>query len=270
MHHKISKRLCLIVLATMIGCSGSDTGKDSVADSSDSSENQSNTPDRPSRNSSDRGPNTRKSTKQDGPPIKSSKTSLADQEDSVKMKKVALALHTFMAKNKRFPFVVPPDANPKRNSELSWRVELLETLGQKALFGKFKLSDGPDTPENMASAESGKDIYSLSNGALISGITTEKPVSHFRDLMDGSSNTIMLIENPNLPPSEWSKSNDITVEDGVKLLKSIQPGEFLRVCLYDARVISIGCLTEKNLSDEQISWLFKPNDGNPIPTGIFR
>ena len=186
------------------------------------------------------------------------------------MRNVALALHKFLENNKRFPFVVPADANPKRNSELSWRVELLETLGQKALFGKFKLSEGPDTPENMASAESVKDIYSLSNGALISGIKTEKPVSHFRDLVDGSSNTIMLIENPNLPPSEWSKSNDITVEDAVKLLKSIQPGESLSVCLYDGAVLRIGCLAEKKLSDEQIGWLFKPNDFNPIPAGILR
>lgn len=142
-------------------------------------------------------------------------------------------------------------------------------MGQGDLREKFNQEESPAEPSNASLALSVKGLFGLSNGALISGIKTEKPITHFREVVDGTSNTVMLIENPNANSGDWATENDVTVNEAVALLKSIKPGESLRVCFYDGHVLSIGCLKEKELSDEQIALLFKPNDLMPIPGEIF-
>lgn len=261
------KAIALCVVSVFWGCGGTDPATEEKNTKSDESKVASTG--RPDRRKD--GPSSRQSKRIDQNTAKQvgEVGTASSLDDARKMKSIGLALHSYMAKNKAFPFSTMAKGIPKRHPELSWRVELLGTLGQGDLRKKFNQEESPAEPSNASLALSVKGLFGLSNGALISGIKTEKPITHFREVVDGTSNTVMLIENPNANSGDWATENDVTVNEAVALLKSIKPGESLRVCFYDGHVLSIGCLKEKKLSDEQIALLFKPNDLMPIPGEIF-
>lgn len=261
------KAIALCVVSIFLGCGGTDPATEEKNTKSDESKVAST--DRPDRKKDSPPSGTSNRVDQNTAKQVGGAETAASSDDAKKMKSIGLALHNYLAKNKAFPFSTMAKGIPNRHPEVSWRVELLEDLGQGALLAKFNREEKPASPSNASLASSGKGVFGLSNGALVSGIKTERPITHFREIVDGTSNTVMLIENPGVKSEDWAIENDITVDEAVALLKSIKPGESLRICFYDGRVLSIGCLAEKKLSDEQIASLFKPNDLMPIPKEIF-
>ena len=60
----------------------------------------------------------------------------------------------------------------------------------------------------------------------------------------------------------WTKPNDLTIDQAVKLVKAIRPGKFIWIAFYDGSVRKLPCLEKFGLTDEDIRNAFDPRDGN--------
>ena len=78
----------------------------------------------------------------------------------------------------------------------------------------------------------------------------------------------MLIENPDLKADQWTQPNDLTIDEAVKLVRSIKKGKSLAVAMYDGSVRRLEHLDPEKFSDEKIRSLFCANDGLPFESGM--
>lgn len=275
----MKKAICGVLVCLFVGCGGnSDPGKSSGGAGSDSGkknaeQNQNgsaSTENRPNR-SGDSNSGESGQTASSGRIRKASILgATADAKDSNKMKAVALGVHNFMDVYRKFPMAPGKDVN--RNDKLSWRVSVLPYLDNgSGEAAKFDLAQPWDSPTNRPLVASpAKEHFTLSNGNLICTITHPRPPKSFRDLLDGSSNTVMLIENPTANGDQWTQPVDLAIDDAVKLVKSLKKGEYLLASFYDGSSFKIYSPEGKNLSDQEISAIFGYNDGQIVNDEIFR
>jgi hypothetical protein len=117
----------------------------------------------------------------------------------------------------------PPPAIMSRDGKplLSWRVAILPYLEQKALYDQFHLDESWDSPHNRPLAdkmpaifasprsknkEPGRTNYLLPVGNS-AGFSADQPTS-MRDITDGTSNTIMVVEADDDQAVIWTKPDD--------------------------------------------------------------
>ena len=114
------------------------------------------------------------------------------------MKEVGLALHNYHDVYRKFPFAHPLIKEDPRgiSTDLSWRVKVLPFCEWQNEYDKMDLSKGWDEEENRFVIAAAKEQFVLSRGSMICGIITDRPSNRFATIIDGTSNTIMLIENP--------------------------------------------------------------------------
>ena len=138
---------------------------------------------------------------------------------SKNLKQIALAVHNYAsAENAALPANVTDKAGKPL---LSWRVLLLPYVGEKALFGKFKLDEPWDSKHNFALVEKmpkvfesprvtvkrkGYTVYQVFDGPgalYLAG----KSKYHISNIPDGTSNTILAVESSKAVP--WTKPADL-------------------------------------------------------------
>lgn len=139
------------------------------------------------------------------------------------LKQIALAFHNYHDVYGHFPPAVIEENGVKR----SWRVEILPFVEQAALYAQYRKDEPWDSEHNMKLAETVVPVYkdpsdpskpnSTSYFQLVgpNALASDKPVDvrgggkgiHIRDITDGTSNTIMVIEAKQDVP--WSKPEDI-------------------------------------------------------------
>lgn len=139
------------------------------------------------------------------------------------MKQIMLALHNYHSLHGHFPpaVVMGPDGKTPH----SWRVELLPFLDQKALYQRYRMNEPWDSEHNLKIAKTVVPVFNHpksekpanSSYFVVVGEGTafgnKKGVS-FKDITDGTSNTIALVEAKRDIP--WTKPEDITY-DGKQL-----------------------------------------------------
>jgi hypothetical protein len=161
------------------------------------------------------------------------------------MKQIGLAAHVFADTHDFLPgHIVDSDGKPL----LSWRVAILPYIEQQELFEKFHLDEPWDSPHNLAVAkQAAPEVYCHGNHA---GMTTylrpvyegsdlaaargdtqpiEKKLSDrrfflqpgdkFRDINDGTGNTIMVAEVASEHAVFWTKPEDWEVDRDDPLAK---------------------------------------------------
>ncbi|MEM8945133.1 MAG: DUF1559 domain-containing protein [Planctomycetota bacterium] len=133
------------------------------------------------------------------------------------MKQIALAFHNYADVHGKFPANIYDDDG---NALLSWRVQLLPYLEQQALYDRFRLDESWDSEHNQPWSEVVLEVFSTPGGPTdgrtcylaLAGEETLFPGNEeltFRDVTDGTSNTIMFVEASPDQAVSWSKPQDL-------------------------------------------------------------
>lgn len=137
------------------------------------------------------------------------------------LKTLGLAMHNYHGVHGTFPPAYSSDAQGK--PLLSWRVLILKYLDEEELFKEFHLDEPWDAPHNRALIGRMPKVFacpSRRGGALASGMTIYKtprgPQTAFpgsfgvnlKNVTDGTSNTIMIVETPADQAVTWTKPDD--------------------------------------------------------------
>jgi hypothetical protein len=135
------------------------------------------------------------------------------------LKQLALGMLNYENAKKQFP--LPGSLGSAQSPLLSWRVQILPFLDQYELYKQFHLDEPWDSEHNrklidrmpavfkhpLSKKGPGYTNYVLfvGNGAGFDAVSPTK----FKDLTDGSSNTIMIVETDDDHAIPWTKPEDL-------------------------------------------------------------
>lgn len=190
------------------------------------------------------------------------------------LKQIALAMHNFYDVYGYFP----PQALSSDDGKklLSWRVLILPFLDQVELYQKFRLDEPWDSEHNIKLAAEIPFAYSGSRDAAknTDGKTRMQVPLHkqsvfgrkgggtsFRDITDGTSNTLMVVQVTESKAVVWTKPEDLVIDaTDIKASVIAQGSDKFLACLCDG---SARALSSKN-SNETLLKLITMNGGEII------
>lgn len=177
------------------------------------------------------------------PAVQSAREAARRAQCTNNLKQMGLAMHNYASTyGDRFPNSIrAEDGKPL----LSWRVAILPFMEQQGLYQEFHLDEPWDSEHNKTlidkmpkfyecptrpAPESGLTFYrgfrGKQNGA--SAIFEDPKGTSFRDVLDGLSNTILVVEAKEAVP--WTKPDDIELPKDAPVLRdkigSSHPGGF--------------------------------------------
>lgn len=155
------------------------------------------------------------------------------------LKQIGLAFHNYHDAYRRLPpRAITDDAG---RPLLSWRVALLPFLDQQGLYEQFRLDEPWDSPHNRPLADLIPPVY-LDPSIPDPGNTTvfTSPAGpgtmlgevgetrSFRDILDGLSNTLLVVEASRDRSVVWSKPDDVEFDgpDPIAAAGDVHPGGF--------------------------------------------
>ncbi|QDU93890.1 DUF1559 family PulG-like putative transporter [Lignipirellula cremea] len=194
------------------------------------------------------------------------------------LKQIGLGVHNFADQNLRLPHSANTDADGK--PLLSWRVHILPYMEMSSLYDQFHLDEPWDSEHNLAvagkvtpvvyaapgaSLEPGKTVY-LANVSKDGFLRPQNEGNlKFRDITDGMSNTIAIVEAAPENAVFWTKPDDFAyeAENRTKGLVGLRRGGFLAV--YADGSVQLVDYTNPTL----LYRLFTRNDGEFIDPNEF-
>ncbi len=156
------------------------------------------------------------------PAVQAARESARRMQCSNNLKQVAIAMHNYHDTYQSFPPAYTVDADG--NKLHSWRTLLLPFIEQAALYNQIDLDKPWDAPENQHLADTLIPIYTCpsspdgmlpyTNYMVVVGPGTIFPDEHgiaFRDITDGTSNTILVVEveGQQVP---WMEPTDLSLD----------------------------------------------------------
>jgi hypothetical protein len=184
-------------------------------------------------------------------------------------------MHNYHDVYKQFPPAAIYDAQGR--PLLSWRVALLPFLEHDApaLYKQFHLDEPWDSPNNKPLIAKMPDVFALRSARLREqGKTTllvpvgkqtvfgPKEGVRIRDITDGTSNTILIVDVDEPQAVVWTKPDDLNV-DGVDVKQALlgTRKDGFRCAMADGSVQFVGA----QLTAEQLRALLTRNGGEPAP-----
>jgi hypothetical protein len=167
------------------------------------------------------------------PALSASRASAGRMQSMNNLKQISLAMHIYHDQNNSFPPAASRDKAGKKL--LSWRVLVLPYLEQQELFKQFHLDEPWDSDHNRKLIEKMPALYvapQLSKADRTNGKTTYLGVAgptgmfgqaeglKLRDITDGTSNTLMIVDVNDQNAVVWTKPDD-WVPDEKKLLDAL-------------------------------------------------
>jgi hypothetical protein len=206
------------------------------------------------------------------PAVQAAREAARRAQSSNNLKQIGLAMHTYAYSHKHFPPAYTADKNGK--PLLSWRVHVLPYLEQNDLYKQFHLDEPWDSEHNKALIAQMPSVYKHPRSA-VSGegktnyltVRGEKTVFSgtkgiaFRDITDGTSNTIMTVEVADEKAAVWTKPDDFEYDEKNPLqgLVGLSVGGF-QVGFADGSVRFLSSSTDP----KTLIALFTRNGGEPI------
>lgn len=172
------------------------------------------------------------------PAVQASREAARRMQSSNNLKQIMLALHNYYDTHKRFP--EPASRDDEGKPLLSWRVAILPFLDQQALYDQFHLDEPWDSEHNAqliarmpavfkdpsAPTPPGTTIYQAVVGEDV-GFKAEGETT-FRDITDGTSNTIAVVEADVAVAVPWTKPSDVAIDlqNPLRNMGKHRPGGF--------------------------------------------
>lgn len=205
-------------------------------------------------------------------PIGQAQASAQRQMCANNLKQLALGMHIYHDKHKQFPSVASQSEDGK--PLLSWRVHLLPHLDQQQLYEQFHLDEPWDSEHNKQLISQMPDVFACPSSDLrAAGKTTyllptgpngvfqvSKEIG-FRDITDGTSNTIMIVDAAPERAVVWTKPEDLDVNPKQPLdgLGGQHEKTFI-AAFCDGSVRHF----PTDIALNTLRWLLDRQDGNPI------
>lgn len=196
---------------------------------------------------------------------------LRQSNHSEKFKRILLAMHNYHDVHGMFP-PAKKFRDDDGNTQLSWRVHLLPFLGETELFEQFRTDEPWDSPHNSHLTEQMPEIFSPRSPETPGHTTFLAPVGNdtvfggrkatrFQSIIDGTSNTIVLVEVQPSLAVPWTAPRDYAfdVESPGEGLRLGDDGRFL-AGVADGSVQQL----RGDLAAELLLRLFRKSDGNPV------
>ena len=155
------------------------------------------------------------------------------------LKQIALAMHNWHDVHKSFPAQGNYDASGR--PLLSWRVHVLRFVEERKLYEQFRLDEPWDSDHNRKLIEKMPDLYSspasrISETGRASYLFPVGPQTvcsgssgiKLREITDGSSNTILVVEVDDEHTVIWTKPEDLLLDpaDPARGLGGLYEGGF--------------------------------------------
>lgn len=197
-----------------------------------------------------------------------------------KLSAIGLAFHN-LHEEQRY-FLPTPEEHPEYYAEdgqlkVSWRVHLLPYLNQKPLYEEFKLDESWDSPHNAPLAKKMPDSFRSPDTPADSTVTRfrvfegsnysgKRPTTVFplgtplriRDTLDGTSNTLFVVEVGPDKATEWTKPGGLKIDNILAELGATGTG--VPTLLVD------GSVTQINQDIDEARWIeiISPQDNSNI------
>lgn len=189
------------------------------------------------------------------PAVQSARAAARRMSTSNNMKQIGLAMHNYHSAYKKLPAqaITDEDGEPL----LSWRVAILPYIEEQALYERFHLDEPWNSPHNSKLIDEMPPVYESLNMVLPPGETVmqvplsdkdaKEPVffikgrqARFRDVLDGLSNTPMVVQVNPQDAVTWTKPADweVNLDNAKNGVGSAEPGGF-HILLGDGAVIFI-------------------------------
>ncbi|PHS11944.1 MAG: hypothetical protein COA78_08790 [Blastopirellula sp.] len=158
------------------------------------------------------------------PAVGQARTAARRAHSQGNMTKIGLALHNYHDTFGSFPPAYIPDEDGKPMH--SWRVLILPFIEQSNLYEQYNFDEPWDSPNNRAIAQRMPDIYrnpSSDDATMKQNVTTYQAVEgknagfdgstslKFRNFVDGTSNSVLVIENYDRPVL-WTQPSDTSIQ----------------------------------------------------------
>ncbi len=211
------------------------------------------------------------------PAISSARGAARQMQSMNNAKQMSLAMFNYESTHRHFP----AQATTKDGKKLlSWRVELLPYLEERELYEQFKKDEPWDSPHNKKLLSKMPEIFKSPSGNAPEGYThylapigkgaamSMKPKGvSMRDLSDGTSNTVSIIEVDDAAAVPWTKPEDynydpedptVRVGDPEMVLGGLRDDGTFLAAFYDGHVSAIDAFDDP----DKIKAKFTANAGD--------
>jgi prepilin-type N-terminal cleavage/methylation domain-containing protein len=215
------------------------------------------------------------------PAVQAARESARRMQSQNNLRQIGIAMHNHHDVWKVFPasHSLTKDGKPG----LSWRVHILPFVEQNALYDQFHLDEPWDSEHNKklivkmpdvyksptSRAGEGKTVYlgvKGKNAAFVAPAESDKgktnpPGISLAAVVDGTSNTIMVVEAGDEKAVTWTKPDDFEPDDKDPLKGLVNPGaRGFNAAFCDGAVRLIA----KTVDPKTLKRLFQRNDGEPV------
>lgn len=173
------------------------------------------------------------------PAVQGSREAARRSQSMNNLKQIALAMHNYHDTYGRLPpaYVADKEGKPL----LSWRVLILPYMEQEPLYRAFHLDEPWDSPHNRKLSQTPVPVYRSPNSTAPPNKTNYLAIRHersifpgakpigFAGIIDGTSNTIMVVEANDASAVEWARPDDLVPDpqNPARGLVGMRPGGFV-------------------------------------------